>query len=82
MTSDAFAHMAIKFSCPLLPLRITRTKGTNFVIEILPSLPVEETDPAALVDRTNALLQEWIFENPEQWLWLHRRWKFENKENR
>jgi KDO2-lipid IV(A) lauroyltransferase len=24
--------------------------------------------------KLNEMLEEWICERPEQWLWLHRRW--------
>jgi lauroyl/myristoyl acyltransferase len=36
-----------------------------------------ETSPAertAIVRRINTMLEEWIRDRPDQWLWLHRRW--------
>jgi Kdo2-lipid IVA lauroyltransferase/acyltransferase len=31
-------------------------------------------DAAALMVRINAILEAWIRDRPEQWLWLHKRW--------
>jgi hypothetical protein len=31
-------------------------------------------DAAALMAQINAILETWIRDRPEQWLWLHQRW--------
>lgn len=79
MTSPAFIQLAQKFNCPLIPVRVERVKGPNFRVTIYPSLqlsnPVE-----SLIDDAHRLLEDWIREHPEQWLWLHRRWKTKSAE--
>lgn len=75
MTSTAFVEIAKKVGCPLVPGRIIRTKGCHFDIEILPPVPTEGRDTLAILGDVHALLESWVREHPEQWLWLHRRWK-------
>ncbi len=79
MTAPALAQLALRFSCPVLPARIERLGGARFRITVLPPMRFERTgdrgaDELAAMTRVNALLEAWIRERPEQWLWLHRRW--------
>ncbi|MBU6235002.1 MAG: hypothetical protein KGQ41_04085 [Alphaproteobacteria bacterium] len=75
MTSTAFVELAKKLGCPAIPGRIVRTGGCRFEIEIYEPLAIEGRDTAAIVADMHAHLESWIKEQPEQWLWLHRRWK-------
>lgn len=79
MTTPAFGQLCQKFSCPLVPIRTERTKGAHFTITIYD--PVDVFDKAGnplsaedMICTANTMLEDWITEKPEQWLWLHRRW--------
>jgi KDO2-lipid IV(A) lauroyltransferase len=79
MTAPALAQLALRFDCPALPARIERLAGARFRVTVLPPLRFERTgdrqrDLVAAMTQVNALLEQWIRERPEQWLWLHRRW--------
>lgn len=79
MTAPAAAMFALKFRLPLVPVRIERTGGARFRITVLPPLdlpsgPDPKADIHAVTERLNALIEGWVRERPEQWLWLHRRW--------
>ncbi|HEX9703426.1 MAG TPA: lysophospholipid acyltransferase family protein, partial [Rhodospirillales bacterium] len=79
MTAPALAELALRFGCPVVPARVTRLKGARFKLTILPPLQLIRTgdhraDVAANMAQVNALLEKWIRETPEQWLWLHNRW--------
>ncbi len=79
MTAPAPALFALKFGCPLVPVRVERLGGARFRITIYPPIDVPRTgdrkaDVAATTARINAVLEDWIRARPEQWLWLHRRW--------
>lgn len=79
MTAPALAQLAYKFRCPILPCRIQRTGGAHFHITVCPPLELPDSgdrsaDIAAVMTQVNALLEEWIRDDPSQWLWLHRRW--------
>jgi len=79
MTAPAVAQLGMRFKCPVLPVRIERMSGCRFRITAYPALQLRETgdrkaDLRAAMTEINAMLEGWIRERPEQWLWLHRRW--------
>lgn len=79
-TNVAAARLALKMKLPVIPAFVTRTKGANFRAEILPPLEIapsgsEEEDIKNLTLTFNKLLEERIHAHPEQWLWVHDRWK-------
>lgn len=80
MTNPAFAQLCRKYECPLIPVRCERLSGCRFRLTVHPPLRVFDESGGALptedvIAQAHALLEEWIAEKPEQWLWLHRRWK-------
>src|SRR4029077_20713773 len=79
MTAPALAVLALRFDCDVLPLRVERLDGARFRVTVFPPLPLPHSgephaDAAALMARVNAILEAWIRDRPEQWLWLHQRW--------
>jgi KDO2-lipid IV(A) lauroyltransferase len=79
MTAPAPVDIARRFGCPLVPVRIERLQGFRFRITVQEpvELAVSEDRHADLrvgIERINHLLEDWIRERPEQWLWVHRRW--------
>ncbi|KIL97566.1 Lipid A biosynthesis lauroyl acyltransferase [Paramagnetospirillum magnetotacticum MS-1] len=79
MTAPAQAAFATKFKCPLVPARVERLGGAHFRVTVYAPMDFPHTsdnheDNRLLLVRINALLEEWIRERPDQWLWVHRRW--------
>ncbi|MEE8548810.1 MAG: lipid A biosynthesis lauroyl acyltransferase [Alphaproteobacteria bacterium] len=79
MTAPALAQLALKFDCPVVPIKVERTHGAHFSISVLPPLELPATgdrqaDVKAGMTLVNRIIEGWIRENPEQWLWVHRRW--------
>jgi KDO2-lipid IV(A) lauroyltransferase len=81
MTAPALAQISLKYDCPAVPVRVERLDGGrgHFRITIYPPLKVEKTgdhqrDIIRLMTQVNGLLEAWIRERPEQWLWVHNRW--------
>ena len=79
MTAPALAVLALRFDCDVLPARVERLAGARFRLPVFPPLPLPRSgephaDAAALMARVNAILEGWIRDRPEQWLWVHRRW--------
>jgi KDO2-lipid IV(A) lauroyltransferase len=79
MTAPAAMQLGLRFRIPIVPLRTERLGGARFRITLLPPLEPPATgdrdaDVRILMERMNALLETWIRERPEQWLWVHKRW--------
>ena len=79
MTAPALAELALRYDCPVVPARITRLEGARFRLTVLAPLDLIRTgdlqaDVAANMAQVNALIEQWVRDTPEQWLWLHNRW--------
>jgi KDO2-lipid IV(A) lauroyltransferase len=81
-TAPAIASFALRLGCPVFPIRVIRLAGAHFRIAIeKPWRFAPGADHAADVLNAmtliNAKLESWIRERPDQWLWMHRRWRDE-----
>ena len=79
MTAPALAELAIRFDCPIIPLRIERLQGSYFRVTFSPPIQISNSKGKSenilqIMTDVNQKLAEWIIEKPEQWLWLHNRW--------
>jgi KDO2-lipid IV(A) lauroyltransferase len=79
-TNPVLAQFALRHGCVVLPVRIERTGGARFRAVCEPPLEIRrsgdrEADILALMTAANAVIERWARTRPEQWLWLHRRWK-------
>ena len=74
------AKLARQFDCPVYPARSVRLPDGRFRIEIEDEVvrkykPDGTLDVARLTQDINTVVERWVTEYPEQWLWLHRRWR-------
>jgi KDO2-lipid IV(A) lauroyltransferase len=79
MTVGAPVELARRFDCPLVPVRAERLDGARFRVTVMEPMTLERgddrhADVRAGVAQMNLVLEGWIRERPEQWLWVHRRW--------
>lgn len=72
-TSTVAADLALKFAVPLVPAYGTRLPGGRIAVEF--ELPVEHTSATEMTQKINDSIAKRVREHPEQWYWLHRRWK-------
>jgi len=74
------ARLARQVECPIHGVRIVRLEGDRFRAEVTDEVePVRDDTGAVDVQGTtqkiNTIIEGWVREHPEQWLWLHRRWR-------
>jgi len=79
MTANSAAKLALKFDLPIVPAAIRRTRGANFRLFVRDAIEFKPTGDAAddvfnLTLKINQALEREIKAQPDQWLWLHRRW--------
>jgi len=83
MTSEAIAVLALRFNSPIIPTKIMRTQGPYHQVTFLPPLEINKTgdddeDVLNIMTSINAIMEEWVRENPAQWIWIHNRWPKED----
>jgi KDO2-lipid IV(A) lauroyltransferase len=79
-TTAAIARIADRTEALLLPAENVRIAPGRYRLTFHAPVDVrhlspEERSPVALTTRLNRILEAQIREHPEQWLWLHNRWK-------
>ena len=72
------ALLARHTGAPLIGVRTVRTGMSSFRVDLV-EIPVARTedrnqDIETITISIQNLLQTWIMEHPEQWMWAHRRW--------
>lgn len=81
---DVIARLS---NAPVVPVFAHRTRPGYHEVNFYPPLHMvrtddEEADTITNMTRVNALLEEVIREHPEQWFWMHKRWKVNPEKKR
>lgn len=79
MTAPSLGQFSLKFDATVIPIQIARKQGVSFKATVYPPMEIQKTgdkeaDVRKVLTEMNQYFEDWIRENPEQWLWLHRRW--------
>ena len=81
IANPLIALLARQTGCPIHGVRVVRQPdGNSFSGEITDAVePVRDAagrvDIAGTMQAVTAVIEGWVREHPEQWLWLHRRWR-------
>lgn len=74
------ARLLRQVECPIHGVRVIRLPNHRFRIELTEEIPpVRDAEGKIDVNATTQaitdVIEGWVREYPEQWLWLHRRWR-------
>jgi len=74
MTATSAADLALRYQAIVVPYFATRRPdGLRFDIDV--QRPIASDTPAAMMAELTARLDAKVTQHPEQWFWVHRRWK-------
>jgi len=78
--NPTLAWFARRFECPIYGGRAVRLPDRRFRLELTEMLqPPRDSegkiDVAATMQMITSIVEGWVREHPEQWLWMHRRWR-------
>jgi KDO2-lipid IV(A) lauroyltransferase len=80
-TNAGMARIALRTDAPIVPAFIVREgRSARHRVHVLPILEVERTGDFAEDVRRNTqrfsdVFEEMVRRHPDQWLWMHKRWK-------
>ena len=77
-TATAMASLAIKMNVPIIMVKAIQQSDGHYLLTVHPPVPIPVGLPRADAERqimttVNQIYEQWIRENPEHWLWIHRR---------
>lgn len=80
MTASALAAIALSRRLPVVGVDVIRLGPARCRLVVDPPLPLPDTgdrqgDVLALTQAVNDSVERWVRARPEDWLWLHKRWK-------
>jgi len=71
----AFVKLAYHSQAPVIPgFALWDEPTQRYILRFLPEVPLTG-DPTADTQSVHAVLEQAIRQNPDQWMWIHRRWK-------
>ena len=78
--SGTLARMARLFECPIYGSRVVRLPSGQYRFEMTEPLtpPRDQAgkiDVAGTMQMVTSIIEGWVREHPEQWMWTHRRWR-------
>ena len=79
-TNPTLARLARQFDCPVHGMRVVRLPGARFRVEVteevaLPRDADGKIEVVGAMQAVTSVIEGWVREYPDQWLWLHRRWR-------
>ena len=80
LANPLLARLARHFDCPIHGTRIVRLENHSFRAELTEEIrPARDAsgkiDIAGTMQIITFVVEQWIRQCPEQWLWMHRRWR-------
>jgi len=78
-TTPGLAFMSAQSRAPVVPVFILRRKGGRHLVRVSPLLePPPDRRPETIreyTQRYTRIIEDVVRQYPEQWIWIHRRWR-------
>ena len=74
-TTTGPATLARRAGAAFVPVRCKRLPGRRLAYQVSFEAPIERKDSTEVMSEMNARIGEWVREAPDQWLWVHDRWR-------
>jgi len=79
-TTSTLALIALRTDAPIVPVFARVEEDGTIAVHIEPVVEARPTgdrdaDVLRLTAACTAIVERWVRHDPEQWLWMHRRWK-------
>jgi len=79
-TSTGLAYLVLRTGVPVLPCFLTRKENGKYLLSIGTELEIIDTgdlerDVVANTQHYTRVIEEIVRQYPEQWFWVHQRWK-------
>ena len=87
LTNPLAAKLARQYDCPVHGARAIRMPGGRLHLELTPAIDLPR-DADGRIDiegatiSINEIVEGWVRESPDQWFWLHNRWKQDARKRR
>ena len=73
-TATSAAEIALKFGAVMIPY-FARRQANGLDFDIYIENPIQPSDPVTMMTEATQRLERHVRAAPEQWFWVHRRWK-------
>jgi len=79
-TTPTLALLALRTEAPIVPVFARVEADGTITVHVEPAVPIGATgdrdaDVVRVTGACTAIVERWVRESPEQWLWMHRRFK-------
>jgi KDO2-lipid IV(A) lauroyltransferase len=80
LVNPILGKFARRFECPVHGVRVVRRPGHRFLLELtaplaMPRDPDGQINVQGAMQAMTSVVETWVREHPDQWLWMHRRWR-------
>lgn len=85
-TPAGAATLSLKTKAPILPVLIVRQADNRHIVYVEPEIEYtpsgnREQDVIQITQQFTQVIERYIRQYPEQWFWMHRRWKRQPKKS-